>query len=150
MIGKYPTAQLVLNFFLEQPATLRLIAMRTIKLAIMIGSAAYLLSSTGPSLAQSADIDADLRCLVVAGMALNTGNNDSNTKKGLEYLIMFFLGNLNGRDPNLSIISRLDIVAKRMTLGEMEREAVRCSKVMEAASKRLEQERLEQGNPLKR
>ena len=145
MIGKYPTAQLVLNFFLEQPATLRLIAMRTIKLAIMIGSAAYLLSSTGPSLAQSADIDADLRCLAVAGMALATSNNDSNNIKGGEFMIMFFLGKLNGRDPNLSLQSELVRVTMRMTLGELQQEALRCSKVMEAASKRLEQ-----GNPLKR
>jgi hypothetical protein len=119
--------------------------MRTIKLAIMIGGAAYMLSSSGPSLAQSADTEADLRCLAIAGIALATSNNNSEIKKGSELMMTFFLGKLNGRDPSLSIKSGLDRIMPRMTLGEIEKEAEQCSKAMEAISKEFEQ-----GNPVKR
>jgi hypothetical protein len=111
----------------------------------MIGGAAYLLSSTGPSLAQSADTDADLRCLAIAGTAFVNSDNDSKAKKASELMMTFFLGKLNARDPNLNLMSGLDRVIARMTLGEIEQEAERCSKAMNAIIKGLGQ-----GNPVKR
>ena len=114
----------------------------------MIGSAAYLLSSTGPSLAQSAaqspDTDADLRCLAIAGIAL-ANSNDSEVKKGGEFLITFYLGKLYGRNPNLNLKPGLERVMALMSLGEIEQEAERCSKGADPVIKEFEQ-----GIPVKR
>ena len=118
--------------------------MRMIKLAIMIGSAAYLLSSTGPSLAQSPDTDADLRCVAIGGIALAT-SNDSKVKQGGEFMVTFYLGKLYGRNPNLSLKPGLERVMALMKLGEIEQEAERCSKGADPVI-----EEFKQGIPVKR
>ena len=116
--------------------------MRIIKLAIMTGSAAYLLSSTGPSLAQSAaqspDTDADLRCLAIAGLALATSNN-SEEKQSIQIAMTFYLGILYGRNPNVSLKPGLERVMALMKLGELEQEAERCSKGADPLIKELKQ-----------
>ncbi|MCX5951799.1 MAG: hypothetical protein NT158_11810 [Cyanobacteria bacterium] len=114
--------------------------MRTIKLAIMIGGAAYLLSSTGPSLAQSADIDADLRCAAIS-MLVNS-NKDPKVREGGRYMVAYFMGKLIGRDPNLlnvksALESAVEKFTQRASVAEMEQGADRCVKEMGTALKTI-------------
>ena len=115
--------------------------MRPIKLAIMIGGAAYLLSSTGLSLAQSADIDADLRCAAVSLMVNNT-NNDPKVREASQLMLAYFTGKLIGRDPNLNVKSGLgsaiDKFMQRKSVAEMEQELERCAKDMITVKKRFD------------
>jgi adenine-specific DNA methylase len=111
--------------------------MRTIKLAIMIGGAASLLSSTGPSLAQSADIDADLRCVVLAGL-INAANKDPDVKRGAQIMGAYFVGKLNGRDPSLNVKSAIEKTSSRTNFNQiMEQDAERCIKAVETFNKQV-------------
>jgi hypothetical protein len=117
--------------------------MRIIKLSITIMGAASLLSSAGPSLAQSADTDADLRCVALAGL-LGSTNNDPDMKRGSLIMGSYFVGKLNGRDPSLNVKSALEKIMPRITLGEIDQNAEQCIKAMETFSKQFLY-----GNPVK-
>ena len=121
--------------------------MRPIKLAIMIGGATYLLTSTDPSLAQSADIDADVQCAAIS-MLVNS-SKDPKVRESGRYMVAYFMGKLIGRDPNLlNIKSALDSAVEKFTqrasLAEMEQGADRCVKDMGTALKSIRW-----GNPVK-
>ena len=111
--------------------------MRIIKLSIVIMGAASLLSSAGPSLAQSADTDADLRCVALAGL-INAANKDPDVKRGAQIMGAYFVGKLNGRDPSLNVKSALEKTRSGINFNEiMEQNAERCIKAVETFSKQV-------------
>jgi hypothetical protein len=113
--------------------------MRIIKLSIMIMGSASLLSSVGPSLAQSADTDADadLRCVVLAGL-INAANKDPDVKQGAQIMGAYFVGKLNGRDPSLNVKSALGKTRYGINFIEiMEQNAERCIKAVETFNKQV-------------
>jgi len=111
--------------------------MRIIKLAIVIGSAVYLLASTGPSLAQSADTDADLRCVALAGY-INVTDKNPDVKRGAQVIGAYFVGKLNGRDPNLNVESALEKIRPRINYDEIiKQDGARCLKGLETFMKQV-------------
>ena len=93
------------------------------------------LSSTA-LFAAPADDEADMRCfLVSADMA---DSKDAETKNAGSVMMFYFLGRLDGRNPNVDLKQLLVREAERMSDADKEKLLVSCSGKVEQRGKQLE------------
>jgi hypothetical protein len=91
------------------------------------------LAATGAQAADTTDITSDVRCMVVAAaMAQNTDPKVQNA--GL-MAGLYYLGKLDGREPNLDLEARLKQELAQMKPAEMVAEAQRCGAQLTARGK---------------
>ena len=97
--------------------------------ALSVGTA-----STG---ARAEDADTgDLRCFVVG---LNTAASDDASRKAAGAMIaVYYMGRLDGRTPDLDLKTRLVAEIRKMTSGQLQVDAARCSAEMSARAKAME------------
>lgn len=88
----------------------------------LLGAALTLMSL--PVMAQDADNVADIRCVVVG--IRSAALPDSHQKSAGLLMALYFIGKLDGRDPNIDLEARLSEQLAKMTAADFTTEAARC------------------------
>ena len=91
--------------------------------------AAFLLAATTP--ATPASVDADLRCLAVATMALGSGAAEAQ-RQGLIVAAMYFVGRIDAARPGFDYEKELgDLLTDPATIRSLAADAARCGAVLQ-------------------
>jgi hypothetical protein len=85
-------------------------------------------SSDGPS-------TADVKCLVV-GLAMSQSSNQGQASAA-PLVSLYYLGKIDGRDPNLDLERNLGQLSRSMTQADIRSAAARCSVELEKRSESL-------------
>ena len=81
-------------------------------------------------------VTGDLHCFIVA---LNAAASDDASRKAAGTIMtVYYMGRLDGRTPDLDLKTRLVTEVRKMTSGQLQADAARCSAEMSARAKALE------------
>ena len=96
---------------------------------ILVAIISGALLATGAT-AQNDEATDDLRCLVVG---LNLNQSPIETLRGASVLMtIYYMGRLEGRDPNLDLKGRIADEGRKMSAGDMQSETRRCAAELKA------------------
>ncbi|MGQ3040880.1 MAG: hypothetical protein ACT6TH_08220 [Brevundimonas sp.] len=90
-----------------------------------LAAAATLAVSPAPQAALTAQETADLQCLAMS-MVIGGMSEDESVKTGLMAASMFYLGRLEGRNPNVVWLDRLGQYLQSAQTAELEAQSQRC------------------------
>src|SRR5580698_8359750 len=79
-------------------------------------------------LAQTPDTTADVRCVAV-GLHFAEAPNSPQKSTGL-LMALYYMGRLDGRDPNLDLKALLTAQLAKMTAADFSQEDLRCSSIL--------------------
>jgi hypothetical protein len=81
-----------------------------------------------PAQAEELPSEADVRCLLLT--LGGAGSHDPNVQQGSMLGMLYYLGRINGREPDLDLQAALVAAMKSFRAEDAERESRRCSEAM--------------------
>jgi hypothetical protein len=100
-------------------------------------AAVLLVGAAAPAAAQDAENTADIRC-ALAAMAMVGATQDATMKQQATMAALYYVGRLDGRNPNLDLEARLRQEMARMAPQELAGEALRCGQQLMVRGKALQ------------
>jgi hypothetical protein len=100
-------------------------------------AAVLLVGAAAPAAAQDAENSADIRC-ALAAMAMVGATQDATMKQQATMAALYYVGRLDGRNPNLDLEARLRQEMAKMAPQELAGEAQRCGQQLMVRGKALQ------------
>lgn len=93
----------------------------------LIGLTAALSLFGAQAQAQTAETKADIRCIATLA---SVGAEDPDAMPAVTIAVMFFMGRIDGRQPNLDLTAALAVEAASLEGQDLQREAERCGRII--------------------